>query len=106
MRLGGLLWASGLITAARGAATPKHPFIDPEHLPDHTLFPGPWEQYIKAPANKTHITPRGIWAVEGNVTTSSHGGPLSVGDHVPGEGILIGTGGLVTFVFDENIAGR
>ncbi|KAH6686172.1 Six-hairpin glycosidase-like protein [Plectosphaerella plurivora] len=78
----------------------------PVFFPYETLFPGPWERFIKAPANKTHITPTGIWAVEGNVTTSAHGGPLQVGEHVPGSSILIGPGGLLTLEFAENIAGR
>jgi hypothetical protein len=68
-------------------------YIDYESLPDKTLFPGPWERYIKAPSNKTYITPSRIWKVRGNVTTS-------------GVGIAIGAGGELTVEFDENIAGR
>ncbi|CRK35689.1 hypothetical protein BN1708_001321 [Verticillium longisporum] len=76
-------------------------------LPDETLFPGPWERYIKAPADKARITPARILATFGNVTTSS-ATPRAItpGDHVPGQGILIGPEGLLTLEFDENIGGR
>jgi alpha-L-rhamnosidase-like protein len=93
-------------TPSTSSLTLSSPFIDPDNLPDETLFPGPWERYIKAPANKTRITPAGIWAVEGNVTTSAQGVKLQVGEHVAGSGILLGPGGLLTLEFAENIAGR
>ncbi|KAG7127826.1 hypothetical protein HYQ45_012318 [Verticillium longisporum] len=81
--------------------------IDYAALPDETLFPGPWERYIKAPADKTRITPARILTTFGNVTTSS-ATPRAVtpGDHVPGQGILIGPEGLLTLEFDENTGGR
>ncbi|KAH6698745.1 alpha-L-rhamnosidase A [Verticillium dahliae] len=81
--------------------------IDYAALPDETLFPGPWERYIKAPADKTRITPARILTTFGDVTTSS-ATPRAVtpGDHVPGQGILIGPEGLLTLEFDENTGGR
>ena len=71
-------------------------------LPENTLFPGPWEQYIKAPKNKTHITPARIYRVRGNVSTSS----FEDGKHEDGGGLMLGAGGTLSLEFDENIAGR
>ncbi|KAK8136321.1 hypothetical protein PG984_004261 [Apiospora sp. TS-2023a] len=75
--------------------------IDYHHLPREPVFPGPWDRFIKTPANKSYITPARIWMVDGNVTTTSNGGYLSAnGD------FLIGEGGHITLEFDENISGR
>ncbi|KAM0285126.1 hypothetical protein ACHAQH_001554 [Verticillium albo-atrum] len=64
--------------------------VDPAALPDMTIFPGPWERYIKAPTDKTRITPARIWATFSNVTTSSAPRQADApGDH-----------------FDENVGGR
>ncbi|KAL7625295.1 hypothetical protein AAE478_004511 [Parahypoxylon ruwenzoriense] len=80
--------------------------VDYHNLPVDPVFPGPWDKYIKAPANKSFITPTRFWKVEGNVTTLSiDSGPLTYG-HYYGGGILIGEGGLLTLEFRENIAGR
>ncbi|KAM0324174.1 hypothetical protein ACHAQA_008367 [Verticillium albo-atrum] len=81
--------------------------VNPAALPDKTLFPGPWERYIKAPADKTRITPARIWATYSNVSTSSAPREaLAPGDHVPGQGIVIGPEGLLTLEFKENVGGR
>ncbi|KAI1847213.1 hypothetical protein JX266_006753 [Neoarthrinium moseri] len=81
--------------------------IDYHKLPFETVFPGPWEEYIKAPANKSFITPKRIYRVDGNVTTTT-GHALAADDgSVLSEGeILIGESGLLTVEFAENIAGR
>ncbi|WYZ38979.1 hypothetical protein EsH8_III_000893 [Colletotrichum jinshuiense] len=86
----------------------RPPFIDPKALPKTPVFKGPWERYIKAPADKTRITPSRVWNVEGNITTSQLE-TLEVGveavyafDH----GITVGPGGVLTLEFEENIAGR
>ncbi|KAK8034417.1 hypothetical protein PG993_009412 [Apiospora rasikravindrae] len=77
--------------------------IDYHHLPREPVFPGPWDRFIKAPANKSHITPARIWMVEGNVTTTS----TSTGGYLSADGsILIGEGGHITLEFEENISGR
>lgn len=88
-------------------AVSSTPFIDYESLPNETIFPGPWETYIKAPVNKSYITPARIWKTRGNVTDSGffYSG-VDDGHHEPGKGILIGAGGVLTLEFDENIAGR
>ncbi|XXH00082.1 hypothetical protein Hte_006424 [Hypoxylon texense] len=80
--------------------------IDYHNLPTKTVFPGPWDRYIKAPANKSFITPARFWKVEGNVTTPSTRREPLTARHNYGGGILIGEGGLLTVEFQENIAGR
>ena len=80
--------------------------IDYHNLPTSPVFPGPWDHYIKAPANKSFITPAEIWQVEGNVTTPSSGAAPVVGRRPKHESILIGAGGLLSLAFDENISGR
>ncbi|KAK6856052.1 hypothetical protein PG995_008203 [Apiospora arundinis] len=75
--------------------------IDYHHLPREPVFPGPWDRFNKAPADKSFITPARVWKVEGNVTTTSNGGNLSADGS-----ILIGEGGHITLEFEENISGR
>lgn len=79
--------AAGVVSRAAGA-----PYIDYENLPGETIFPGPWEQYIRAPVDKSHITPAKIWKANGDVKTS------------PGL-IVIGQGAELTVEFAENIGG-
>ncbi|TPX07143.1 uncharacterized protein E0L32_010944 [Thyridium curvatum] len=79
--------AAGVVSRAAGA-----PYIDYENLPGETIFPGPWEQYICAPVDKSHITPAKIWKANGDVKTS------------PGL-IVIGQGAELTVEFAENIGG-
>lgn len=90
-------------TALTGAAANG---INYHSLPTSPVFPGPWDYYIKAPANKSFITPAEIWKVEGNVTTPSSGATPIVGPHPEHGSILIGAGGLLSLAFDENISGR
>ncbi|KAI1503574.1 Six-hairpin glycosidase-like protein [Biscogniauxia marginata] len=81
--------------------------IDYHNLPNETIFSGPWDDYIKAPANKSFITPVRIWNIEGNVTTPTKDGRWpDASNYHPSSGILIGEGGLITVEFGENIAGR
>ena len=71
------------------------------HLPPTTIFPGPWETNIKAPANKHHIRPRSYNA-EGSVSR-----PESlIGANAESKPTVIGRDGLIVFEFAENIAGR
>ncbi|KAI0007719.1 Six-hairpin glycosidase-like protein [Xylariaceae sp. FL0662B] len=79
--------------------------IDYGNLPTEPVFPGPWDNYIKAPDNKSFITPARIWRVEGNVTTPRDKS-LTVGQGYGTSSVLIGEGGLLTVEFGENIAGR
>ncbi|KAJ9134654.1 Alpha-l-rhamnosidase a [Pleurostoma richardsiae] len=99
--------ASPCLFAIAASADPPPRFVNYNSLPDETVFPGPWEQYIKAPANKSYITPARIWKARGNVSDSGFEAALrSGGEHQPGSSILIGSGGTLTLEFDENISGR
>ncbi|KAI2623119.1 Six-hairpin glycosidase-like protein [Hypoxylon sp. NC1633] len=80
--------------------------IDYHSLPTHPAFPGPWDKYIKAPADKSFITPARFWRVEGNVTVPNTEYQLPARGHTYSGSILIGEGGLLTVEFEENIAGR
>lgn len=80
--------------------------VNYHHLPDKTVFPGPWDDYIKAPANKSFITPTRVWRVDGNVTTSDDDFTLRDGRLLSGGSILVGESGHLTVEFTENIAGR
>lgn len=76
---------------------------DPEELPLDTIFPGPWEGNIRAPSNKSYITPTKIFNLEGAVS-----GAEAVLQDAESNGIswVISPGGLITFEFAENIGGR
>ena len=71
-------------------------------LPQQAVFPGPWEKYIKAPVNRTHIRPERIRYVEGDVPLSD-----ALLDWQDAESsTTLKPGGLVILEFSENIAGR
>ncbi|KAL8684043.1 MAG: hypothetical protein Q9186_000073 [Xanthomendoza sp. 1 TL-2023] len=72
-------------------------------LPHQAVFPGPWDEYIKTPVNKSYIRPAKVWHVEGSVAV-----PEAVLDWTKGNdsSTTIGPGGLVILEFSENIAGR
>lgn len=73
-----------------------------DDLPSESVFPGPWDEYIQAPANKTHIRPTGVKHVEGDVSNAE-----ALLDGVHGsQNVVLGPGGLVIFDFGQNIAGR
>ena|ERR1700710_2307615 len=77
---------------------------DYESLPLNTIFPGPWENYIRAPVNKSHIAPVKIFDLEGVVSGAET--VLQDADANGGIAWIIGPGGLITFEFAENIAGK
>lgn len=93
-----------LLVGAAQASKPSFPGPDYESLPVDTLFPGPWEASIRAPVNKSHITPSKVFAFEGNVAGGE--AALSGAETEGGIAWVIGTGGLITFEFAENIGGR
>ncbi|KAB5563061.1 Six-hairpin glycosidase-like protein [Coniochaeta sp. 2T2.1] len=99
------LWATLIAFPLAAIGLGDRPYIDFESLPNKTIWPGPWEKYIKAPKDKTRITPARIWKASGNVTTSGIDAKTRIG-HEPGGGIAIGPGGVLTLEFEENIAGR
>ena len=73
-----------------------------EHLPPEAVFPGPWNDNIQAPANKSHIQPARIWNTEGDVSYVT----APVDGNWNGGSLTMGAGGLVTLEFPQNIAGR
>jgi hypothetical protein len=73
-----------------------------EDLPQEPVFPGPWNTNIQAPANKTHIRPKRVWKTEGDVAGVDASTDWKTKHHK----LRIGPGGLVTFEFPQNIAGR
>ncbi|KAK0635378.1 Six-hairpin glycosidase-like protein [Bombardia bombarda] len=68
------------------------------HLREQPAFPGPWEGYIQAPENKTHIVPKRVYKTEGNTEYWLTDGVIS--------GISLGPSGVVTLKFEQNIGGR
>ncbi|EKD20340.1 alpha-L-rhamnosidase [Drepanopeziza brunnea f. sp. 'multigermtubi' MB_m1] len=89
-----------------GIAARAAKFDGPDYhsLPLDTIFPGPWESNIRAPFNKSYITPNKIFKFEGAVS-----GLESVLQDAKTERSIswvIGLGGLVTFEFGENVAGK
>lgn len=73
-----------------------------DDLPPEAVFPGPWNDNIQAPANKSYIQPAGIWNSEGDVSyvVKPAGGSWDGGI------FTMRPGGLVTLEFPQNIAGR
>ncbi len=98
-RLLGALCASA--TTAQAASNDG---ADYNSLPLDTIFPGPWESNIRAPLNKSHISPVKIFNFEGMVS----GAEAVLQDANTNSGIawVIGPGGLITFEFEENISGK
>jgi len=78
---------------------------DYEELPLETIFPGPWENNIRAPVNKSCIVPVKIFNHEGSILGAES---MLQGPRVKSKSPwwVIGPGGLVTFEFQENIPGR
>jgi hypothetical protein len=95
------------IAALVAAVTTVYAFThgpDYESLPLNTLFPGPWENNIRAPINKSHIVPVKVFNYEGAVTGQATS--LENGHIDGGASWSMGPGGLITLEFGENIAGR
>ncbi|KAH6723779.1 Six-hairpin glycosidase-like protein [Leptodontidium sp. MPI-SDFR-AT-0119] len=94
---------SALYLAGSTVEAAKFDGPDYESLPLDTIFPGPWESNIRAPFNKSYIAPVKIFHFEGAVS----GGEAVLQD-ADTEGIswVISPGGLITFEFGENIAGK
>jgi hypothetical protein len=77
--------------------------LDYEALPPDTIFPGPWESNIRAPTNKSYITPVKIYNYEGAVSGFE---TVLQDSQATEQSWKISPGGLVTFEFLENIGGR
>jgi hypothetical protein len=73
-----------------------------DDLPPDAVFPGPWNDNIQAPANKSYIQPAGIWNSEGDVSYVV----VPAGGNWDGGSLTMSPGGLVTLEFPQNIGGR
>lgn len=81
--------------------------VDYEHLPTDTVFPGPWEQNIKAPKDKTRILPAKVFFQESVKNPESVLENTQVNATAASNGRFnIGLGGTVIYEFAENIGGR
>lgn len=81
--------------------------VDYEHLPTDTVFPGPWEQNIKAPKDKSRIVPSKVFLQQSVTNAESVLENAQVKATAANNGRLnIGLGGLVIYEFAENIGGR
>ncbi|KAK2627360.1 hypothetical protein QTJ16_003326 [Diplocarpon rosae] len=101
MRFYSLQVLSALYLAAPAA---KYDGPDYESLPLDTIYPGPWEDNIRAPLNKSYITPVKIFNSEGAVSGSD--AVLQDAETEGGHSLRMSPGGLVTFEFGENTAGK
>lgn len=86
------------------AFTKDHIEVGPsyEELPAKAVFPGRWEEYIRAPSNKSYIVPVSIWGRDGNLTNAD----ALLRDHPRGSETTLNPGATITYEFAENIAGR
>lgn|SRR4051812_43164502 len=101
-----LAFAAGVVGGVAGVdasqlVIQKQPSV--QVLPTEAVFPGPWDEYIQAPANKTHIRPKGVKLTEGNVENAS---AVLDGTRDTKSGLTLGPGGIVIFDFEQNIGGR
>ncbi len=93
---------TAVLLLALSRCTLAAPYIDYSALPSTSVFSGPWQQYVQAPTDKSHIEPANIWAVSGNVAAP---GGVTTGEYAPGTAITMGPGGTITFEFAQNIGG-
>ncbi|KAI4205277.1 MAG: hypothetical protein LQ350_000599 [Teloschistes chrysophthalmus] len=95
-----LLGYNALVTQV-ASIVPTSNGISHTSLPRQALFPGPWEEYIKAPAEKSRIRPKRIFRADGSVSDSE----ALVNWQDSSISTTLSPGGLVTLEFAENIAG-
>lgn len=96
--------AAGLVLSSYLCAThalDTSPGPSYEALPTTAAFPGPWDAYIQAPANKSYIVAKQIWKIDGDASVAD---VFVNGTNKPG--LTMGPGGLITLEFPQNIAGR
>ncbi|KAL5347633.1 hypothetical protein ACLOAV_007042 [Pseudogymnoascus australis] len=96
--------AAGVVTS-QAVLREQFALLEPlvqQELPPEAVFPGPWDKYIQAPANKTHIRPKGVKLTEGNVVDASAVLEGALGSQI----LSLGPGGIVIFDFQQNIGGR
>ncbi|KAI4254785.1 MAG: hypothetical protein LQ352_002910 [Teloschistes flavicans] len=95
-----LLGYNALVTQV-ASTVPASNGISHTSLPRQAVFPGPWEEYIKAPPDKSRIRPQRIFRTNGSVTNSE----ALVNWQDSSISTTLSPGGLVTLEFAENIAG-
>ncbi|KAL9581666.1 MAG: hypothetical protein Q9212_003755 [Teloschistes hypoglaucus] len=95
-----LLGYDALVTQV-ASIVPTSNGISHTSLPQQALFPGPWEEYIKAPAEKSRIRPKRIFRTNGSVSDPE----ALVKWQDSSTSTTLSPGGLVTLEFAENIAG-
>jgi len=93
-----------LITVTISTSTAKNGEVrfSYDDLPSEAVFPGPWDDYIQAPANKSYIRPIAVKSTEGDVSNAMG---LLEGVYWEKKPVL-GPGGLMILEFEQNIAGR
>ncbi|KAI4119897.1 MAG: hypothetical protein LQ345_000155 [Seirophora villosa] len=97
-----LLFGYDFVSSQIPFKVPLRAGISHTSLPHHAVFPGPWEEYIKAPRNRSYIRPDKIWHVEGSILLPE----ALLGGSGRASSMTLDPGGLVIFEFAENIAGR
>lgn len=94
--------AYSVVAQRLGSTVPLRAGISHTSLPRQAVFPGLWEEYIKAPYDKSRIRPGKLWHTEGSVSS-----PEAVLNwQESNSSTTLGPGGLITLEFPENIAGR
>lgn len=73
-------------------------------LPPKAVFPGPWDSYNQAPANKSYIKATSVFSSEGDVSSAEV--ILDGASSTKKTSLVLGPGGIVTLAFEQNIAGR
>lgn len=93
-----------LALAAQLATSLATDFLGPsyEDLPSHAIFPGPWDDLIQAPKNKSHILPKRVFRSGGDVGNAE----LLLEESNSKQSMTLGPSGIVTFEFPQNVAGR
>lgn len=97
-----LLFGYDFVSSQIPFKVPLRAGISHTSLPHHAVFPGPWEEYIKAPRNRSYIRPDKIWHVEGPTLLPE----ALLGGYDSASSMTLDPGGLVILEFAENIAGR
>ncbi|OBT61351.1 hypothetical protein VE03_09326 [Pseudogymnoascus sp. 23342-1-I1] len=102
--LAGAANSAGVVTsqAVLGEQFPLQLPLGQQELPGEAVFPGPWDEYIQAPADKTHIRPKRVHLTDGNVVNASAVLEGALGTQI----LTLGPGGNVIFDFQQNIGGR
>jgi hypothetical protein len=89
------------ITISKSTAKNGEVRFSYDDLPSEAVFPGPWDDYIQAPANKSYIRPIAVKSTEGDVSNA-----IALVDGNGEKKPALGPSGLMILEFAQNIAGR